>query len=58
MLRVRPNRAKHRWTEHDAGDQLTYDRGLADPLHDLAQEAANQKQQHDLRDEESLDGTI
>ena len=40
--------------QQDDRDQLTHDGGLADPLHGFAKQAANQKQHHDLRDEECL----
>jgi hypothetical protein len=52
VLTLRPKRAEYRWTEDNARDQLPHDGGLADPLHGLAKKPANQKQQHDLRDEE------
>jgi hypothetical protein len=51
-LRLWPKRSKYRRAQHDPGDELPHDCGLADPLHDLAKQARDQKQQHDLRNED------
>ena len=48
MLKLREQRPEHRWAEHDAGDQLAQNCGLANPLHYLAQQSAAEQQGDDL----------
>jgi hypothetical protein len=48
---LRPNNSEHGRPQQDAREQLSHYRGLADPLHSFAKEAANQEQNHNLRDE-------
>ena len=52
VLRVGPEPAEHRRPEQNAGDQLAHHRRLAEPLHRLAQQAADQQQEHELGDED------
>jgi len=51
LLRVRPNNSEHGRPQQDTREQLSHYRGLADPLHSFAKEAADQEQNHNLRDE-------
>ena len=46
--KVGPEQAKHRRSEQNAGEQLAHHRGLADPLHGLAEQAAKHDQRHQL----------
>ena len=57
VLQVRPKHAEYGGTEHDAGNELAHDGGLADPLHGLAQQPPNDEQNADLREEDCLRGT-
>ena len=56
VLRLRPERAEHRRPEQEAGEQLAHDRGLTDPLHGLAHEPPDKKQDNDLGEEDHLRG--
>lgn len=51
-LRVRPHRAEHGGSEREAREQLPHDRGLADALHRLAEQAPKQHEQNDFGDED------
>jgi hypothetical protein len=51
MLDVRQEPAEHRRPEHNAGKELTHDRGLAEPLHRLAEEAPDQHQRYQFGEE-------
>jgi hypothetical protein len=44
-------------TQHHAGNELAHDRRLANPLHGLAQQPADDEQKTDLRKEDCLRGT-
>ena len=45
MLGRGPQPAEQGWSQHDAGQQLSHQRRLADALHAFAQDSANQQQQ-------------
>ena len=53
-LRLRPQPAEQRRPEQQAAEQFADHRWLADPLHDLAEPAADGDQQHDLDDEDEF----
>ena len=48
VLQVGQQRAQHRRAEQHAGEQLPHDRGLADALHGLAEQPADQHQRDEL----------
>ena len=54
MLQVGPQRPEQRGPEQDAAEQHAHDRGLADPVHGLAQEAPDQHQRDQLSKEDDL----
>ena len=54
VLRLRPEPAEQRGAEQQAGQQLADDRGLADPLHQLAEPAADRDQQRDLDEQDEF----
>ncbi len=54
MLRLRPDQAEHRGTQQNAGNELTDHRRLADALHRLAEQAADEEQENDLGEEHHL----
>ena len=58
VLEIRPEPTEHRGPEQDAGEQLAHDRGLADALHRLAQQAADKHQDNELSEENDLGGTF
>ena len=53
-LRRRPEPAEQRRPQQQAAEQFADHRRLADPLHDLAEPAADGDQQHDLDDEDEF----
>jgi hypothetical protein len=58
MLQPWSNRAKDAWPEQHSGEQLAHDRGLANPLHRLAEEAPTDKERDDLGKEHHLGGSV
>jgi hypothetical protein len=52
VLRGRPDQAEHRRPEQKSADELSHHRRLAQPLRGLAHQAADQKQEPELGDED------
>ena len=54
VLPIRGERAEHGRSEQEAAEQLTHDRGLADALHQFAQQAADQDHDGQGKEEDQL----
>src|SRR5262249_18767062 len=54
VLQGGPEHAQHRGAKHDAAEQHSHDRRLADAVHDLTQEAPDQHQRDELYEEDDV----
>ena len=54
MLGVGPKKPKERWPEQHPAQERPEDRGLADALHGLAQQAADEDEDRDLREKQEF----
>ena len=54
FLRLGPDHAEQRRPQHQTRQQIAHQRGLAQTLHALAQDAADQKQQHHFGDQKAF----
>ena len=54
MLKIRVEPAENGRAEQDPGEQLTHHRGLADTVHGLAEQSANQNQGEERCEEGDL----
>src|SRR5262252_1927847 len=54
VLQIGPHHSQRRGAQHDAAQQHAHDRRLADAVHELTQQAADQHQRNELHEKDDL----